>query len=184
MTPYKFASNPRPTLGVEIELNLVDARTMALRSGVFPILESLPAELGGVGQARALPVLSRDQHGICRRRGRGRARPDGEDQGRRRGRPCPGPEALLGRDPPVLALAGPGGHAQRALPRPGRPAPGDGAAADHFRPARPRRPRLGRQGDHDLRPDPAAPAHAPGPLGQQPVLERPRHRACTRIGAR
>jgi glutamate---cysteine ligase / carboxylate-amine ligase len=42
---YKFVSNPGPTLGVEIELNLVDARTMALKSGVLPILESLPDAL-------------------------------------------------------------------------------------------------------------------------------------------
>ena len=32
MGPFKFAANDRPTLGVEIELNLVDSRTMALRS--------------------------------------------------------------------------------------------------------------------------------------------------------
>ena len=45
MTPYKFVSNPRPTLGVEIELNLVDSHTMALRSGATQILAEVPAEL-------------------------------------------------------------------------------------------------------------------------------------------
>jgi carboxylate-amine ligase len=44
---YKFASNERPTIGVEIELNLVDRQTMALKSGVAQILEGLPAELTG-----------------------------------------------------------------------------------------------------------------------------------------
>jgi glutamate---cysteine ligase / carboxylate-amine ligase len=43
--PYKFVSNPHPTLGVEIELNLVDSETMALRSAVNPILDELPKEL-------------------------------------------------------------------------------------------------------------------------------------------
>jgi carboxylate-amine ligase len=43
--PYRFTSNSRPTLGVEIELNLVDSQTMALRSGVTQILNELPASL-------------------------------------------------------------------------------------------------------------------------------------------
>jgi len=42
---YKFVTNERPTLGVEIELNLVDSQTMALRSGVLEILNDLPPEL-------------------------------------------------------------------------------------------------------------------------------------------
>jgi carboxylate-amine ligase len=42
---YKFVVNERPTLGVEIELNLVDRQTTALRSGVLPILGDLPKEL-------------------------------------------------------------------------------------------------------------------------------------------
>ncbi len=45
MTPYKFAGNPRPTLGVEIELNLVDSQSMALRSSAADILNELPANL-------------------------------------------------------------------------------------------------------------------------------------------
>ena len=36
MNPYKFVSNPRPTLGVEIELNLVDSQTMALAERCDP----------------------------------------------------------------------------------------------------------------------------------------------------
>jgi len=42
---YKFVANPRPTLGVEIELNLVDNQTMALRSAIADILAALPKEL-------------------------------------------------------------------------------------------------------------------------------------------
>jgi carboxylate-amine ligase len=42
---YKFVSNERPSLGVEIELNLVDCQTMALRSGILDILQAVPPEL-------------------------------------------------------------------------------------------------------------------------------------------
>ncbi len=45
MNPYKFVSNPRPTLGVEIELNLVDSRSMALRSGATQVLSEVPDAL-------------------------------------------------------------------------------------------------------------------------------------------
>jgi carboxylate-amine ligase len=41
----EFHRNTWPTLGVEIELQLVDARTMALRSAIEPILRDLPAGL-------------------------------------------------------------------------------------------------------------------------------------------
>ncbi len=47
MTSYKFATNERPTVGVELELNLVDSHTMALRSGAPQILAGLPGELAG-----------------------------------------------------------------------------------------------------------------------------------------
>jgi glutamate---cysteine ligase / carboxylate-amine ligase len=43
--PYRFASNKRPTIGVEMELNLVDSESMALRSGMNQILGDLPAGL-------------------------------------------------------------------------------------------------------------------------------------------
>ena len=42
-----FARNEKPTLGVEVELNLVDSRTMALRNGFDDVLAALPTELHG-----------------------------------------------------------------------------------------------------------------------------------------
>jgi glutamate---cysteine ligase / carboxylate-amine ligase len=45
LSPYRFVSSPRPTLGVEIELNLVDSHTMALRSSATKLLSEVPAEL-------------------------------------------------------------------------------------------------------------------------------------------
>src|SRR5262245_53954016 len=46
-TPITFVGNDRPTLGVDIELNLVDAQSMALRSGIPAELAALPADLKG-----------------------------------------------------------------------------------------------------------------------------------------
>jgi glutamate---cysteine ligase / carboxylate-amine ligase len=43
VSPYRFVSNPKPTLGVEIELNLVDSNTMALRSAAPQILSEIPS---------------------------------------------------------------------------------------------------------------------------------------------
>ncbi|GMQ80443.1 MAG: glutamate--cysteine ligase [Planctomycetia bacterium] len=39
-----FHSNPRPTLGIELELGLVDARTMELSSSIRQMLEHLPQD--------------------------------------------------------------------------------------------------------------------------------------------
>jgi glutamate---cysteine ligase / carboxylate-amine ligase len=47
VSPYRFASNPKSTLGVEIELNLVDSKTMALRSGAPQILSEIPSDFVG-----------------------------------------------------------------------------------------------------------------------------------------
>jgi len=44
VSPYRFVSNSKPTLGVEIELNLVDSHTMALRSGAPRVLSEVPQE--------------------------------------------------------------------------------------------------------------------------------------------
>jgi glutamate---cysteine ligase / carboxylate-amine ligase len=66
MTPYTFVSNPRPTLGVELELNLVDAQTMALRSGIFPILGSLPKELDGSVKPELFQCYLEINTAVCR----------------------------------------------------------------------------------------------------------------------
>ncbi len=65
MSPYKFLSNSRPTLGVEIELNLVDAESLALRSGVGPILASLPTELRGAVKPELFQCYLEINTSIC-----------------------------------------------------------------------------------------------------------------------
>ena len=66
MSPYTFVSSPGPTLGVELELNLVDAQTLALRSGVVPILESLPPELHGSVKPELFQCYLEINTAICR----------------------------------------------------------------------------------------------------------------------
>ena len=44
MNLFRFISNNRPSLGVEIELNLVDKQTMALRSAIAEVLDQIPTE--------------------------------------------------------------------------------------------------------------------------------------------
>jgi carboxylate-amine ligase len=65
VTPYRFLSNPRPTLGVEIELNLVDECTMGLRSCAGEILESLPPELQGAVKPELFQCYLEINTGIC-----------------------------------------------------------------------------------------------------------------------
>ena len=83
---FKFVMNERPTLGVEIELNLVDSRTMALRSAVSDVLADSAPRAGSVDQARVLAVLPGDQHRGLRQRGRSPPRPHWKDR-RRSARP-------------------------------------------------------------------------------------------------
>ena len=47
MTRLRFKPSPRPTLGVEVELALVDARTMALSSAAPDLLAAMPDALRG-----------------------------------------------------------------------------------------------------------------------------------------
>jgi glutamate---cysteine ligase / carboxylate-amine ligase len=62
---FKFVSNERPTLGVEIELNLVDAQTMALRSAISEVLAAMPPELEGSVKPELLRCYLEINTGIC-----------------------------------------------------------------------------------------------------------------------
>ncbi|WP_165226286.1 carboxylate-amine ligase [Aquisphaera insulae] len=66
MSPYVFARSDGPTLGVELELNLVDAGTMALRSGATSILEALPPGLEGSVKPELFQCYVEINTGICR----------------------------------------------------------------------------------------------------------------------
>jgi carboxylate-amine ligase len=65
MPAYKFVSNDRPTLGVEIELQLIDVETLALRSGIADILSRLPRELEGAVKPELMQCYLEINTGIC-----------------------------------------------------------------------------------------------------------------------
>jgi glutamate---cysteine ligase / carboxylate-amine ligase len=62
---FKFVTNDRPSLGVEIELNLVDARTMALRSAIADVLEALPADRRDSIKPELLQCYLEINTGVC-----------------------------------------------------------------------------------------------------------------------
>jgi carboxylate-amine ligase len=66
MSAFQFVSNDRPSLGVEIELQLVDARTMALRSGILEILATLPKEYSGSVKPELMQCYLEINTGVCR----------------------------------------------------------------------------------------------------------------------
>ncbi len=66
MSLYKFVTNDRPSLGVEIELNLVDARTMALRSAIADVLAAIPAEEKAAIKPELLQCYLEINTGVCR----------------------------------------------------------------------------------------------------------------------
>ncbi len=47
MTPIRFTPNQFPTIGVEVELQLVDAQTFALTSAIDEVLRRLPEQMRG-----------------------------------------------------------------------------------------------------------------------------------------
>ena len=128
---------------------------MALRSAIAEVLDALPAELHDERQARALAVLPGGHH-----RASAATSPRSERDLTQKIRLA---EEAADRCGVGLFWAGTHPfspwHDQQitpnaALPGAGRADAGDGAAAGDLRPARPRRGRQRRQGDHGLRPDP------------------------------
>ena len=65
MSLFKFVANERPSLGVEIELNLVDRHTMALRSGISEVLAEIPAELEGAVKPELLQCYLEINTKVC-----------------------------------------------------------------------------------------------------------------------
>jgi glutamate---cysteine ligase / carboxylate-amine ligase len=65
MSPYKFVSNERPSIGVELELNLVDSQTMALKSAAGQILSEVPAELASSIKPELLQCYIEINTAVC-----------------------------------------------------------------------------------------------------------------------
>lgn len=65
-SPIPFRRNHHPTLGVEIELQLVDARTFALRSAILDLLRELPDEARESIQSEFMQCYVEINTDICR----------------------------------------------------------------------------------------------------------------------
>lgn len=65
MSKLHFRSNERHTLGVEIELALVDERTMALASAIHPLLEKLPDNDDGVCKPELMQCCIEVNTDVC-----------------------------------------------------------------------------------------------------------------------
>lgn len=66
MSALRFTPNDYPTLGVEIELQLVDTRTFALSSSIEQVLARLPESLQGQIKPELMQCYLEVNTGICR----------------------------------------------------------------------------------------------------------------------
>jgi carboxylate-amine ligase len=66
MKKLEFTRNDEPTLGVELELALVDGRTMALSSSVEPLLKLVPAEFAESIKPEIMQCYLEINSGVCR----------------------------------------------------------------------------------------------------------------------
>ena len=65
MGKIEFNSNDRPTLGIEIELGLVDNQTMELSSSIAPLLERLPDGAGNCFKPELMQSCIEINTGVC-----------------------------------------------------------------------------------------------------------------------
>ena len=66
MTPIPFTANSFPTVGVEIELQLVDARTLELRNAVNKVIELLPESARAYVKPELMQSYLEINSGVCR----------------------------------------------------------------------------------------------------------------------
>jgi glutamate---cysteine ligase / carboxylate-amine ligase len=66
MSAHTFRRNGWPTLGVEVELQLVDAGSMALRSAIAELLSELPLELHDSVKPEFMQCYVEINTGVCR----------------------------------------------------------------------------------------------------------------------
>ncbi len=66
MTPIHFTRNSSPTIGVELELQLVDAKSFALRNSIEEVLEGLPKEAHASVKPELMQSYLEINSGVCR----------------------------------------------------------------------------------------------------------------------
>jgi hypothetical protein len=62
MTVMRFTPNASPTIGVEIELQLIDSRELGLTSCIDQLMTRIASSYARVGEAGIDAVLCGDQH--------------------------------------------------------------------------------------------------------------------------
>jgi carboxylate-amine ligase len=65
MSKIEFHSNDSPTLGVELELGLIDARTQALSNSIHQLLERIPKEHGDNFKPELMQCCLEINTGVC-----------------------------------------------------------------------------------------------------------------------
>ncbi len=65
MDPIEFTSNAAPTLGIELELALVDAESMALSSSIQQVLERVPPQFAGNVKPELMQSYVEINTGVC-----------------------------------------------------------------------------------------------------------------------
>lgn len=65
MNPLPFAHNEKPSLGIEIELQLVDTQSGALRSAIDDVLNALPASLSEQIKPELMQCYLEINTGVC-----------------------------------------------------------------------------------------------------------------------
>ena len=66
MSTLEFTRNESPTIGVEIELQLVDAETLSLSSSIEKVIAGLPAGLAERVKPELMQWYMEINTGICR----------------------------------------------------------------------------------------------------------------------
>ncbi len=66
MSTLEFTRNDFPTIGVEIELQLVDAETLSLSSSIEKLIAGLPPELADRVKPELMQCYMEINTGICR----------------------------------------------------------------------------------------------------------------------
>lgn len=161
MDRIDFNASPEPTLGVEIELALVDKNTGELTSACPELIANLPELERGAIKPELMQCYIELNTDVCH------TVSEAADQlannltalesvadPRRR--------ATLVGDSSLFVLARSGCDRRQTLSWSRRVIAGHGALVGHFRAARPCRRRLGRQSGHDLRPSASSSSHIIG----------------------
>lgn len=65
MSKLTFNSNDRPTVGIELELGLVDGQTMELSSSIEAVLAKLPKDAGSSYKPELMQSVIEINTGVC-----------------------------------------------------------------------------------------------------------------------